>query len=138
MQAWNLTKLNSFISIFKGFAKSVSYLGLRFSRLGITFFKRNTSYPVEHVIAMPWDVYKTTRRRIDSRNANVKTEIEESPGWGEKIFRIWNKTLFENIRLKKSEIFLTLFSSFCIFHSSEWEHDIPEALCFPPYSYKLL
>ena len=37
----NLTKLNSFISIIKSFAKSVSYLALR------TTFLRNTYYPVD-------------------------------------------------------------------------------------------
>ena len=39
--------LNSFISTFKGFAKSVSYLTLRFSKLGTTFKKY-----LLHVIAI--------------------------------------------------------------------------------------
>ena len=43
----NLSRFNSFISTFKGFAKSVSYLTLRFSKLGTTFKKY-----LPHVIAM--------------------------------------------------------------------------------------
>ena len=35
----NTSRLNSFISTFKGFAKSVSYLALRFSKLGAIFKK---------------------------------------------------------------------------------------------------
>ena len=40
VKACNITKLNSFISTFKSFTISVSYLALRFSKLGKTFFKK--------------------------------------------------------------------------------------------------
>ena len=40
LQAASPSRLNSFISIFKGFTKSVSYLALRFSKLGTTVFKK--------------------------------------------------------------------------------------------------
>ena len=41
--------------------------------------------------------------------------------------------LFENISLKKSEIYPTFFSNFCLFHFwILWELDIPEGLFFSP------
>ena len=75
--ASNLTKLNSFISIFKGFAKSVSYWG--------QLFKRSTSYPVNtrrhcNDIRRLYDdesSYRRLLRRVSasqcSFNANLKT-----------------------------------------------------------------
>ena len=49
-----------FISIFKGCAKSISYLALRFSKLRITFFKKYF-WPSGHTTSLQY--YKTSNRR---------------------------------------------------------------------------
>ena len=72
LKACNLSRLNSFISIFKSFAKCLSYLALRFSALGTTFLK-NTSYTVDtqrHCNVMR-DIYRMTRRHVDGCNGAV-------------------------------------------------------------------
>ena len=58
-----LTKLNCFIIIFKGFAKYGSYLALRFSKLGTTFFMKYF-LPIGHTTSLQW--HKTSIRRQGS------------------------------------------------------------------------
>ena len=62
LQAASLSRLDSFISIFKGFAKPVSYLALRFSKLGTTFFKKYLLQS-EHTTSL--QCHKTSIRRQD-------------------------------------------------------------------------
>ena len=57
-----LSRSNSFINIFKGFAKSVSYLALRFSKLLTTFFKK---YLLHSQHTMSLQCYKTSIRWQD-------------------------------------------------------------------------
>ena len=59
-KACNLTKLNSFISIFKSFAKSVSYLVLRFSKLRTTFIK---NYVLPSGLTTSLQCHKTSIQR---------------------------------------------------------------------------
>ena len=60
VKACSITKLNSFISTFKGFTKSVSYLALHFSKLGKTFFKKYLLPSGHDIITMSKDLYTTT------------------------------------------------------------------------------
>ena len=60
-------KLKFNISIFIGFAKSVSYLALWASRNNFLYKIPPTQW-THDVIAMSWDVYTTTRCRVDSCN----------------------------------------------------------------------
>ena len=62
LQAASLSILNSFVSIFKGFAKFVSYLALRFSKLGTTFFKK---YLLHSERTMSLQCHKTSIQRQD-------------------------------------------------------------------------
>ena len=54
----NLSRLNSFISTFKGFAKSVRYVALRFSKLGTTHLLHS-----EHMTSLQY--HKTSIKRQD-------------------------------------------------------------------------
>ena len=64
--------LKPFISIFKSFAKSVSYLALHFSKLETTFFKKHLLY---NGYTTSLQCHKTSirqkRHRIDSYNETV-------------------------------------------------------------------